>query len=82
MMTPNEIDEMQKESDYEYLQETVEKFNGKKNNEELIIKVLEDIEMCLKRISDFLSDKGYRAVRNYIERLDYDLELIKEDKQC
>lgn len=79
MMTPNEIDEMQKQSEYESLQETVEQLKNKENRENMIIKALEDITMCLKRISDFLSDKGYRETRKYIDRLEYDLEQIKEE---
>lgn len=49
----------------------------KNNDKEKIVKALEDIEMCLKRITDFLSTDGYVAVRNYIDRLDYDLEDLK-----
>lgn len=80
MMTPNEIDEMQKQTEYESLQETVEKLKNRDNKEDLIIKALEDISMCLKRTSDFLNDKGYREVRKYIDRLEYDLtQLTKEE---
>lgn len=77
MMTPNEIDEMQKQSEYEGLQETVKRLENKENREDMIIKALEDITMCLKRTSDFLSDKGYREVRKYIDRLEYDLKNIR-----
>lgn len=76
MMTPNEIDEMQKQIEYESLEETVEYLRNKDNNGYLIIKALEDIAMCLKRTSDFLSDKGYREVRKYIERLEIDLDKL------
>lgn len=78
MMTPNEIDEMQKQTEYESLQETVEQLKNKDNREDLIVKALEDISMCLKRTSDFLSDKGYREVRKYIDRLEYDLGQLKK----
>lgn len=77
MMTPNEIDEMQKQSEYEGLQETVKRLENKENKEDMIIKALKDITMCLKRTSDFLSDKGYREVRKYIDRLEYDLKNIR-----
>ena len=47
------------------------------NQEELF----DDIEMCLKRISDFLGEKGYREVRKYIERYEIDLENSKKVKE-
>lgn len=53
-------------------------YTKKNKREDIIIKSLEDISMCLKRISDFLSDKGYRETRKYIDRLEYDLNILKE----
>ncbi len=40
-------------------------------------KLFEDIEMCLKRISDFLGADGYRETRIYIDRYTEDFNELK-----
>ena len=42
------------------------------------VKLFEDIEMCLKRISDFLPDRGYAEVRKYIQNYEIHLEQAKQ----
>lgn len=44
------------------------------------IKLFEDIEMCLKRISDFLPDNGYEEVRKYIKN--YEIHLNEAKQFC
>ena len=44
---------------------------------DISLKLFEDIEMCLKRISDFLPNAGYKTARNYIERYENDLKSYK-----
>lgn len=39
--------------------------------------LFDDIEMCLKRISDFLGDNGYKETRKYIERYEHHLNMLK-----
>lgn len=41
------------------------------------MKLFGDIEMCLKRISDFLGDEGFKETRKYIDRFEHDLNLLK-----
>lgn len=43
-------------------------------------KLFEDIEMCLKRISDFLGEDGYRETRKYIDRYTEHLNNLKNKK--
>jgi DNA polymerase I-like protein with 3'-5' exonuclease and polymerase domains len=43
------------------------------------VKLFDDIEMCFKRISDFLSSKGYAEVRKYIERYETHLNNVKKE---
>ena len=40
-------------------------------------KLFDDIEMCLKRISDFLGADGYRETRRYIDRYTEHLNELK-----
>lgn len=44
-------------------------------------KLFEDIEMCLKRISDFLGEDGYRETRKYIDRYTEHLNNLKNKKE-
>ena len=48
------------------------------NKEE--IELFQDVLMCLKRISDFLSDKGRSEVRKYIERFETHIKMIQDEK--
>lgn len=48
-----------------------------KSNE---IKLFEDLEMCLKRISDFLGTEGYAETRRYIERYEKHLDILIKEK--
>jgi hypothetical protein len=43
------------------------------------VKLFDDIEMCLKRISDFLGSQGYIEVRKYIERYENHLNSAKKE---
>lgn len=43
-------------------------------------KLFEDIEMCLKRMSDFLGEDGYRETRKYIDRYTEHLNNLKNKK--
>lgn len=43
-------------------------------------KLFEDIEMCLKRISGFLGEDGYRETRKYIDRYTEHLNNLKNKK--
>lgn len=46
-----------------------------------IIKVFEDIGMCLKRLSVKISSAGQGSIDNYIDRYDYDLQVVKQLKK-
>ena len=48
------------------------------NKEE--IELFQDVLMCLKRISDFLSDKGRSETRKYIERFETHIKMIQDKK--
>ena len=49
------------------------------NKEE--IELFQDVLMWLKRISDFLSDKGRSEARKYIERFETHIKMIQDKKE-
>lgn len=47
-------------------------------NLDKIIKVFEDIEMCLDRLSVKISSAGQGSIDNYLDRYKYDLQAVKQ----
>lgn len=47
-------------------------------NLDKIIKVFEDIEMCLDRLSVKISSAGQGSIDNYLDRYKYDLQEVKQ----
>ena len=47
-------------------------------NLDKVIKVFEDIEMCLKRLSVKISSAGQGSIDNYLDRYNYDLQALKQ----
>ena len=47
-------------------------------NLDKIIKVFEDIEMCLDRLSVKISSAGQGSIDNYLDRYKYDLQELKQ----
>ena len=47
-------------------------------NLDKVIKVFEDIEMCLKRLSVKISSAGQGSIDNYLDRYNYDLQAVKQ----
>lgn len=43
-----------------------------------IIKVFEDIGMCLDRLSVKMSSTGQGSIDNYVDRYKYDLQAVKQ----
>lgn len=63
-------------SDFELIEdETIDIDNI---NLDKIIKVFEDIEMCLDRLSVKISSAGQGSIDNYLDRYKYDLQAVKQ----
>lgn len=61
--------------DFELIEDEVDIDN---TNLDKIIKVFEDIEMCLKRLSVKISSAGQGSIDNYLDRYEYDLQAVKQ----